>query len=77
MFQLGQIFTASQLLKNFRKILSQLEIDPQPILITQRNGAHMVLVNAEIWQETLAARLKSDGLSQDISYLKDIVLSSS
>jgi len=70
MFKLGQIITSTQLLRRYREILRLLEVEPQPLLITQRNGAHMVLVNAEIFEELTLARLHSDGIPAQASHFK-------
>jgi hypothetical protein len=64
MFDLGNILTSTQLIRGYRKILSELEREPQALLITQRNGAHMVLVNAEIFEELLEFRHSAQLVSE-------------
>ena len=62
MFKSSQIISATILLKHFSYVVSHVNKNPQAILITQRNNKHLVLVNAEIFEEMLEKNLKSDGL---------------
>lgn len=73
MFQLGQIVTSTQLLRNYRKVLRVLERNPQPLLITQRNGAHFVLVNAEIFEDMTLARVREEGMQVEPFSVREVV----
>ena len=73
MFKLGQILTTTQLIRNFHRVTQELKIDPQPVLITQRSGHHLVLVNAEIFEELMNAKLQRDGLEANASNLKALI----
>ena len=70
MFKLGQILTSTQLFRRYREVLNLLAAQPQPLLITQRNGHHMVLVNAEIFEDLLFAKLRADGIVEPESRFK-------
>jgi len=75
MFQLGQILTSTQFIRRYRRVLRELEKFPQPVLITQRNGQHMVFVNAEVFEDLTLKKMEADGLSVQQAYLKDIIQS--
>lgn len=60
MFKSTQIVTKTQLLKHFDSIARHLEAYPQPLLITQRKGSYLVLVNAEIWESFCEERFTRD-----------------
>ena len=73
MFKLGQILTTTQLIRNFHRVTQELKTDPQPVLITQRSGYHLVLVNAEIFEELMNAKLQRGGLEANASNLKAVI----
>lgn len=73
MFKLGQILSTTQLVRNFHMVLKELEACPQPVLVTQRNGNHMVLVNAEIFEELALAKMQTDGANVEPSHLRAIL----
>ena len=58
MFRTGQMLTASELVRNFPRVSNYLRRAPQALLITQKTGEHLVLVNADIFEELLAERLQ-------------------
>ncbi|MBX7139176.1 MAG: hypothetical protein K1X83_14470 [Oligoflexia bacterium] len=60
MFKSDQIMSGTHLVRNFRNISWHLTTAPQALLITLRKGDPLVLVNAEIFEELLSARLKND-----------------
>ena len=70
MFKLGQILTTTKFIRNFHRILKELEGCPQPVLITQRNGCHMVLVNAEIFEDLTISSMRKDGLDVSPSHIR-------
>lgn len=73
MFKLGQILTTTQFIRNCHRIIRELEASPQPVLITQRNGSHMVFVNAEIFEELAYEKLQKDGIEASPSHLRAIL----
>jgi len=48
------------LLKYFNEVARKLEAYPQAVLIMQRKGAPLVLVNADIWEQFLHERFNAD-----------------
>lgn len=58
MYRLGQIFTSTEFLKNYRALSRLLRHDPQPILITHKSGERFVFVNADLFDDLLIERLQ-------------------
>ena len=50
MFLSRQIINSTSLIKRFRQIVSLLKNEPQALLITQKGGKPLVLVNACIFE---------------------------
>ena len=71
MFRSSQILTRNALLKHFKEIAEHLKQYPQPLLITQRNGEALVLVNAEIFEDLLERSLPEDARAGQNSRLKE------
>ena len=71
MFHSNQIITASQLVKKFRSISRYLAQEPQAVLITRKNGQHLVLVNVEIFEDLVESKLRADGVDVSRSQVKD------
>lgn len=53
MFSTDQIMTATHLVRNFNRITRLLSEFPDALLITQKRGVHLVLVNADIYENLL------------------------
>ena len=53
MFKANQIISVTQLIRNFKRISWELATQPQALLITQKKGEHLVLLNAEIFEELM------------------------
>lgn len=51
MFKTSNIMSATKLLREYRGISQYLLLYPQPLLITHKKGGHLVLVNAEIFED--------------------------
>lgn len=51
MFRNSQILSATRLIKHFRAIRGLLSREPQALLVTQRRGGNLVIVNAEIFED--------------------------
>lgn len=60
MFKTNQIISKTDLLKSFELVARHLESHPQALLITRRQGVHLVLVNAQIWESFLLERFERD-----------------
>ncbi len=56
MFTTEQIITATELVKNFKKVNKQLEFDPEAILVTNKSSKHLVILPADVY-ENLIKRL--------------------
>lgn len=63
MFKSKQILSATELIRNFKQIGRHLESAPQALLITQKSGEHLTLVNAEIFEDLLEYKIKADILA--------------
>ena len=53
MYRLGQIFTSTEFLRNYRTLSGLLRNDPQPILIRHKSGERFVFVNANLFDDLL------------------------
>ncbi len=71
MFRLGQIISATELIRNFKDISKYLYTSPQALLITQKSKEHLVLVNAEVFQDLLHFKLKAQGVNPDSSGIRE------
>ena len=56
MFTSSQIINATQLIKQFRQIAAKLNKEPQALMITQKGGNPLVLVNAGIFEDLVHFR---------------------
>ncbi|RIL04478.1 MAG: hypothetical protein DCC75_12585 [Proteobacteria bacterium] len=74
MFRTSQIINQSELLRYYKKIVRLLEKQPQAILVTQRGGEHLVLVNAGIFEELLSGQISKSGLEVDKSNFREEIL---
>ena len=75
MFRTSQIINKTQLLKRFNDISRHLTHYPQAVLVTQKSGEHLVLVNAHIFEDFLYKRLEEDGMPPSDSRLDDVLAS--
>ena len=69
MFRPNQILTATALVKKYKQISKWLRNSPQALLITQKDGEKLVLVNAEIFMDLCDFRM---GAAQSPSDFEDI-----
>ena len=60
MFRSTQVITATNLTRNLSGFMKQLREQPQALLITQKNGQKLVLVNAEIFDDLYAYKLMAE-----------------
>lgn len=61
MFRSNQIISATTLIKKFSDIALDLKYRPQAVLITQKSGLKLVLLNVEIYEELLDFRMHAEG----------------
>jgi hypothetical protein len=66
MFKTNQIISATHLVRNFKRISWHLSTHPEALLITQKKGEHLVLLNAEIFEDLLEFKLKMDISSEEL-----------
>lgn len=53
MFRTDQIYSASELIRNFAKISKRIMKSPQALLIKHKPSKYLVLVHAEIYEDLL------------------------
>lgn len=70
MFRVDQIITATMLIKKFRQVRRYLNHNPEALLIIQKGADPLVLLNAELYEELLVSKLKTDGLEVRESCLR-------
>ena len=75
MFRIGQIITPTKLIRNFSRIADHLAQYPQALLILQRSGQHLLLMDAELFDQMMerthaeSAQLQQDtGLRMELEY---------
>lgn len=56
MFRIDQIMTATQFIRSFREVAKHLSRTPAPLLITQKNGQFLVVMDGEFFQGLMDAR---------------------
>ena len=71
MFELGRIFTASELVNNSKRITSLLIRQPQPLLIMSKGGERFALLEAEMFGDLMASTLRERGLKHPHTSLRD------
>lgn len=73
MYNSKQILSGTKLIKNFRSITSHLRKEPQALLITQKSGDSLVLVNAEIFEDLVHFRHQATiaGCNEHIDWARD------
>ena len=55
MFRIDQILTATQFLRSFREVAEFLAKHQEPLLITQRNGRFLVIMDGEFFDGVMRA----------------------
>jgi PHD/YefM family antitoxin component YafN of YafNO toxin-antitoxin module len=55
MFRINQIVSSSQFIRHFRDLANHLSKSCEPLLITQKNGRFLVVMDAEFFEGLLAA----------------------
>ena len=69
MFKANQVIGATQFVRNFKRISWELATQPQAFLIMQKKDEHLLLVNADIFEELMDLKFERmqsvHGSSQD------------
>jgi hypothetical protein len=58
MFRINQIMTATQFVRSFREVGAFLSRNPEPPLITQKNGRFLVVMNGEFFEGLMEGRAR-------------------
>ncbi len=56
MFRIDQIMTASQFIRRFREVARHLAQSCEPLLISQKNGGFLVVMDGAFFEGLLTAR---------------------
>jgi PHD/YefM family antitoxin component YafN of YafNO toxin-antitoxin module len=56
MFRINQIMTATQFVRSFREVAAFLSHNPEPLLITQKNGRFIVVMDGEFFEGLMDGR---------------------
>lgn len=69
MFRIDQIMSATQFIRGFRSVAKFLATNPEPILITQRSGRFIVVMDAQFFDGLMRVR---DSISVCVHCRRDI-----
>ena len=58
MFRIDQIMTATQFIRSFREVANYLSRTSEPLLITQKNGQFLVVMDGEFFQGLMETRAR-------------------
>jgi hypothetical protein len=56
MFRIDQIFSATTFIRSFREVAQRLASAPEPLLITQRDGRFIVIMDGQFFEGIMDAR---------------------
>lgn len=56
MFRIDQIISATTFIRNFREIAKRLRLHAEPLLIAQRDGTFIVVMDGAFFEEVMDAR---------------------
>jgi hypothetical protein len=62
MFRIDQILTATTFIRSFREVAQRLASMPEPLLITQRDGRFIVIMDGDFFEGIMGARDKLQSL---------------
>ncbi len=71
MFQIGHIISASHLVRKFQRVSNYLKDTREPILVSQRNGPFLVVMNAYEFERLIFENMKVKGLQPPQATLRD------
>lgn len=69
MFTSSQIISAAHLVRRFAYYARILLIHPQALLITQKNGEKLVLVNAELFEKLMNQQFTQTDRDMDFNHI--------
>ena len=70
MFRIDRIMTATQFIRSFRQVANYLSRSPEPLLITQKNGRFLVVMDGEFFEGLMDTRARV--LNNDIEPISPI-----
>lgn len=56
MFRTNQIMSATAFVRSFKEVAEYLARNPEPLLITQRNGRFIVIMDGEFFEDLMDVR---------------------
>ena len=62
MFRIDQILSATTFVRSFREVAQRLASTPEPLLITQRDGRFIVIMDGEFFEGIMGARYELQSL---------------
>ena len=73
MFRIDQIMTATQFVRSFREIANYLSRTSIPLLITQKNGRFLVVMDGEFFEGLMdtRARVLNNGIDPGRTIVSD------
>ncbi len=71
MFQIGQIITSSQFIRNFVKVSKYLRSTSDPILVSQKSGEYLVVMPAESYERLVSENMNTRGMEMPLAYLRN------
>ena len=69
MFRINQIMTATQFVRSFGEVAAFLSRNPEPLLITQKNGRFIVIMDGEFFEGLMDARERLTKVQQQVHAL--------
>jgi hypothetical protein len=73
MFRIDQIMTATQFVRSFREVANYLSRTSIPLLITQKNGRFLVVMDGEFFEGLMdtRARVLNNGIDPGSTIVSD------
>jgi PHD/YefM family antitoxin component YafN of YafNO toxin-antitoxin module len=76
MFRINQIMTATQFVRSFREVAAFLSRNPEPLLITQKNGRFIVVMDGEFFEGSMDGRAQLTQVQDQVHALDPSVFKS-
>ncbi|MEY4668392.1 MAG: hypothetical protein RL518_1091 [Pseudomonadota bacterium] len=66
MFRIDQIVSVSTFIRNFREIAQRLRLRHEPLLLTQRDGGYIVVMDGAFFEDIMDARKRIQSMPEDL-----------
>ena len=76
MFRINQIMTATQFVRSFREVAAFLSRNPEPLLITQKSGQFIVVMDGEFFEGLMDGRAQPTQVQDQVHALNPSVFKS-